>query len=122
MARVEVVVNGRGYMVACEDGQEGRIRELAAMVDETLREIAGDRPSGSEPQLLLVTSLVLADRLQEMQAEVQALRGARLGIAQPAPIQVPPAPRAPSDDEAVVSAVDTLAKRIEDIAARLDRA
>lgn len=121
MARVEVVVNGRGYMVACEDGQEGRIRELAGVVDETLREIAGDRPSGSEPQLLLVTSLVLADRLQEMQAEVQALRGARLGLSQPAAaIQVPP--RTAAEDEAVVSAVDTLAKRIEDIAARLDRA
>ncbi|QJE73347.1 cell division protein ZapA [Aerophototrophica crusticola] len=120
MARVEVVVNGRGYMVACEDGQEGRIRELAGVVDETLREIAGDRPSGSEPQLLLVTSLVLADRLQELQAEVQALRGARLGLAPAAPIQVPA--RGAAEDEAVVSAVDTLAKRIEDIAARLDRA
>ena len=34
MAQVDVSVNGQSYRIACEDGQEDRLVDLAAMVDE----------------------------------------------------------------------------------------
>ncbi|HYE48961.1 MAG TPA: cell division protein ZapA [Azospirillaceae bacterium] len=116
MARVEITLNGRTYPLACEDGQEQRLRELGAYVDARLKEIASGAAAGSEAQLLVLTSLVLADEIFELRS---AQLGARRGAPAAAPAQ---GPATPSEGEAVVSAVDNLAKRIEDIAARLERA
>ncbi|MFC7333304.1 cell division protein ZapA [Rhodocista pekingensis] len=118
MARVEITLNGRGYALACEDGQEQRLRELGAYVDARLKEIASDSVGSSEAQLLMLASLMLADEIFDLRAETQALRTGR-----PVPVSTPaPAPRAVEEDETVIAAVDSLAKRIEDIAARLERA
>lgn len=115
MARVDISLNGRAYALACEDGQEARLHELAGFVDSRLSEIAGDTSGGSEAQLLVLTSLVLADEIHDLQREVELLRKAR-------DLAVPDPAIAAAEEERVSSAVDSLAKRIEDIAQRLERA
>ncbi|OYQ32849.1 cell division protein ZapA [Niveispirillum lacus] len=121
MRRVDFTLNGRNHSLNCEDGQEKRLLELAAYVDARMQELTGGS-AGHEVQNLIATCIVLADELMEARAEAKALRSGQT----PAPIihePSPPAPAASSADEAkVVAAVDTLAKRIEDIAARLERA
>ena len=111
MARVDLEVNGRFYQLHCEDGQEQRLRDLAAYVDGRLKQVTGGGRSGSDTQMLVVTALVLADELQELTAG--------RGLAAPRPGPSP----APSVDEAeAVAAIDTVARRIEEVAARLERA
>ena len=39
MAQVDLLVNGQSYRIACEDGQEDRLIDLAAMVDEKVAEL-----------------------------------------------------------------------------------
>ncbi|MBP2298062.1 cell division protein ZapA [Azospirillum picis] len=102
MAQVDIEVNGRFYRMLCEDGQEGRLRELAAYVDDRLQRLTGGGRSGPEAQMMLMTCLVLADELQEVMAGK--------GIA--------PA----VDETAVVGQLDAVTKRIEEVAARLERA
>jgi len=114
MARVEIALNGRAYALACEDGQEQRLRDLAAYVDARLREIGGAAPNGSEAHLLALVTLTLADEIFDLRSELRAARGGRPPAPTPAAV--------PADTENVVAAVDSLAKRIEDIAARLERA
>lgn len=131
MRRVDFTLNGRGHSLNCEDGQEKRLLELAAYVDARMQELTGGA-AGHEVQNLIATCIVLADELMEAKAEAKALRGGHVPapiIHQPQPATEPtPAPAAPvpaaapADDAKVVAAVDTLAKRIEDIAARLERA
>lgn len=105
MPRVDVTLNGRVYSVACEDGQENRVRELARHVDGKLRQVLARGAGGaSEPQLLVLAALMVADELFDLRAEVAAR---------------PSGPGA--DDAAVASAVDQLAQRIEAIAARIER-
>ncbi|MCG5240359.1 cell division protein ZapA [Azospirillum doebereinerae] len=104
MAQVDIDVNGRAYRMLCEDGQEGRLRELASYVDGRLKQLTGGGKSGSEAQMMLMTCLVLADELQD----VMAGRGI---------------PVTPGIDEAeVASGIDHVAQRIEEVAARLERA
>ncbi len=127
MARLEISLNGRPYTLACEDGQEARVRQLAAFVDSRVAEVASDRSTGSEAQVLMLTALMLADEIFDMQGELDALRRAAPGV-EPAPATATARTAAPAanghafEEEAVVNAVDSLAKRIEDIAARLERA
>lgn len=107
MARVDLEVNGRFYQLTCEDGQEQRLRDLAAYVDGRLKQVTGGGKSGTDAQMLVVTALVLADELQEVMAG--------RGLAAPRP--------GPSAEEAeAVAAIDNVARRIEEVAARLERA
>jgi cell division protein ZapA len=107
LARVEISINGRGYTVACDDGQEDRVRELGAFVDDKLKTLGGG--GASEAQLLVLTSLVLADELIEL----------RQTLAQPAP--APGSELDAHEAEVLIAAVDHLTDRIDSIAAKLGR-
>ena len=104
MAQVDIEVNGRAYRVFCADGQEARLRELAAYVDAKLKQVTGGGKSGSEAQMLVLTAIVMADELQD----VLAGRGM--------------APLSTVSEADVAAAVDDVAMRIEEVAARLERA
>ncbi|HYH17350.1 MAG TPA: cell division protein ZapA [Azospirillum sp.] len=111
MARVEIEINGRPYQLACEDGQESRIRELAAYVDGRLKQVTGGGRSGSDTMMLVATCLVLADELSD----------ALTGRAAPAP-RVGPSPEEVAAEAAAVATVEAITRRIEEVAARLERA
>ena len=77
MAEVTLRVGGRPHLVACRDGEEARVRELGAMLDErwavAQRAAAG---VGGERAMLFV-ALMLADDLDE--AKLRAPQGAPVG-------------------------------------------
>jgi cell division protein ZapA len=108
MAQVDVQINGRYYAVACDDGQESRVRELAAYIDERVRQLGG---SGSEPQLLALAGIMLADEIFELK-NVAAAAEKRRPRREPDSLS--------GGDEVVVAAVEHLAERIQGIAARLE--
>lgn len=108
MARVEITLHGRAYMVTCADGQEGRVYQLAAHVDARIAQLTASGTTGSDAHLLAMASLLVADELFDRTEEVNAAR-ARGGIA-------------PRDDSAAIARVDQLTNRIEELALRLERA
>ncbi len=114
MPKVDININGRLYAVACDDGQENRVRELAGMVDTRVRALTGPGPVGGagEIQVLVLASLMLADELSETKTALEARE-------MPAPAQ--PA-LDPEDEDLLIAAVDHLTDRIGVIADRLGRA
>lgn len=115
MPRVDITLNGRSYLIGCEEGQEARLRQLANYLEGQVRAVTARAPLAGEGQTLAMAALLVTDQLFDLKAEYDALAAAP---RQP----VPPVGMAPEDEEMVVAAVDHLAKRIEDIAARLERA
>ncbi len=97
MASVELHIGGKPYTIACDVGQEDQVRALAKTVDAKARQLG---PSGSEAQRMLMVCLMLADELQEAKGH--------------------PLP-ADEEKEVLVAAVDHLASRIDQIAAKLAR-
>jgi cell division protein ZapA len=112
--KVEININGRLYAVACDEGQEDRVRDLAGMVDSRVRQLTSSGPVAvGEANLLVLAGLMLADELSETNAKIQNGNG----------INPTPAQSASSNDEEVlIAAVDHLTDRIADIAERLARA
>ncbi|KAA0683411.1 cell division protein ZapA [Roseomonas genomospecies 6] len=104
MAQVDIEVNGRAYRVFCQDGQEARLRELAAFVDAKLKQVTGGGKSGSEAQMLVLTAIVMADEMQDVMAG--------RGLASLSTVS----------EAEMAAAVDNVALRIEEVAARLERA
>ncbi len=121
MPKVDISINGRLYAVACDDGQEDRLRDLAGMVDQRVRALAGPSPVGvvGETQILVLAGLMLADELTETQAHLSSHHAAH-GHA-PAPVEVPSA-EGLVDEDLLIAAVDHLTDRIAVIADRLQRA
>ncbi|MEM6903533.1 MAG: cell division protein ZapA [Pseudomonadota bacterium] len=65
MARVEVSINHRKYPIVCDDGQEGRVQELATFVDGRAQQIANAAPGSSDSIIMALTTLMVADELFE---------------------------------------------------------
>jgi cell division protein ZapA len=74
MGQVSIQVNDHPYVVGCEDGQEARLAELAAMVDQHVRQVAHDVGVLGETRLILMGALVMADELSELHGRLQALQ------------------------------------------------
>ena len=72
MGRVTLEINGKPYVVGCEDGGEAHARALAARIDEKVREVAPEAGAPGEARLILMAALMIADDLHEAEAAIQA--------------------------------------------------
>ena len=103
MANVDLEIATRSYSVACRDGEEAHLQQLAAVVDRKAKEAASALGNMGEARQLLLASLLLADELKEV-------RSGKPGAA----------PQAPEPDPAVADALERLAERVEMLAERLE--
>ncbi len=66
MAMVTISINSREYAIACEDGQETRILQLARILDEKAKILTDGATQISESMLLAMVGLLLADEISEL--------------------------------------------------------
>ena len=116
MPLVNVLVNGRAYTVACDEGEEEHLRELGAFLDKRVRELSGAVGQVGDSRLILMAGLVVADELSEALAGIEE-RDKELATLKDT---------SASGDEArqnrenrVAEVLESAAARIEAIAARV---
>ncbi len=119
MAQVTVRVGGYSHPVACQDGQERHLTNMAAEVDKRIGALKAMGMQFGETRMLLLAALQLADETSDLQAEVTALKA---GGAVAAPMPVAAAPAAPVPDRALAERLNRVAEAIEAIAATLEGA
>lgn len=119
MPLVNVLVNGRAYTVACDEGEEDHVRELGQFLDKRVRELSGSVGQVGDSRLLLMAGLVVADelaealtKLEERDKELAALKAARKQAANA---------QQESEERAAI-VLEGAVSRIEAIAARLAHA
>jgi cell division protein ZapA len=105
VGQVNLTINSRPFVVACDDGQEGRIRRLGQYVDAKVAEFVGNIGQVGEARLLLLAALVIADELADAN---EALRLERSEA------------RAAGATDTAVSSINGIAQRVEAIAARVE--
>lgn len=123
MAEVVITINRRDYRINCDEGQEDRLRRLAQYIDDQIAELIEGVGNVGDVRLFVMASLVIADKLFDAIAETERLRaqvaqakqsgagagaGAGVGVGE--------------SEAAMASVVEAIARRIDDIAARLDAA
>ena len=67
MSNVTLQVGGRGYIVACAEGEEDHVQYLGQMIDAKVRELGA--AGHNEVRLLLFAALLLADELHDLKAK-----------------------------------------------------
>lgn len=107
MGQVNVSVNGRSYRIACEDGQEDRILDLARMVDARVAEMVSTVGQVGDTRLLVMASLLIADELDDTLHELEQARSATTSSQ--------------SAGFAMTGNLNGLAKRIEALAETIER-
>lgn len=70
MATVTVHVNGKPYVVGCEDGQETHVEALARQFDAQVREVGAQVGQVGELRLFLMAALLSADEIVELKARI----------------------------------------------------
>ena len=66
MAQVNVTVNKQSFRIACEDGQEDRLLDLAKILDNKVSELVGQVGQVGQNRLLVMAALVIADELVDL--------------------------------------------------------
>ena len=108
MAQVTITINHRNYPVTCDDGQEEHLQKLAGHIDRRVTDLVASVGQVGEARLLVMASLLLADDLYESHDQLDTIKR-RLGG---------------NHDEAgeaeIVETLESCARRIEALAARLE--
>ena len=65
MAQITITINAREYAIACEDGQERRILQLARLLDDKAKMLTSATGPVNENMMLVMVALLLADDLSE---------------------------------------------------------
>jgi cell division protein ZapA len=120
MAQVTVTVHGKNYTLACDDGEEDHLTELAREIDKRIAQLKPDVGAAGEAHLLLMAGLVVADdlvfaaeRIHELEEELAGLKNEFLSDPKGAKS------RSSFDEEKFAGMLESAARRMEDIAGRL---
>src|ERR1700741_3361831 len=73
MSQVNVSINGRQFRMACEDGQEGHLQQLARELDERIIALRGQFGEIGQARLTGMAGLRVADELAEANKKLKRL-------------------------------------------------
>ena len=73
MSQLSVTINGRQFRMACEDGQEGHLMDLARDLDERIDGLRKKFGEIGDTRLTVMAALTLADALSETDARIKKL-------------------------------------------------
>ncbi|MGA9948203.1 MAG: cell division protein ZapA [Xanthobacteraceae bacterium] len=118
MAQVNVTINGRQFRMACEDGQEGHLIELARDLDMRISGLRGKFGEIGDTRLTVMAALTVADelaeaglRLKRLEEELAALQDARVLTSD----------RNKAAQASIAAALGAAAERIESITKKLNQ-
>ncbi|MEE8438548.1 MAG: cell division protein ZapA [Micropepsaceae bacterium] len=113
MPLVNVLINTRAYTVACDDGEEERLRDVSQILDKRVRELASSVGQVGDTRLLVMAGLVICDelsetleRLDKIEKKFAELKGKRGGDSE-------------ESENALAEMIENASERLEAIAARI---
>ena len=119
MSQVSVTINGRQFRMACEDGQEGHLMNLARDLNsriEGLREKFGEI---GDTRLTVMAALTVANSLAETSSRIKRLEDELAALQSTRGESLD---RSKATRDAVAAALNAAAERIEGITKKLNQA
>ena len=119
MPLVNVMVNGRAYTIACDEGEEEHLKELGAHVDSKVRELLGSVGQVGDQRLMLMAALLLADEFHTASTQLASLKSKLTEFSN---AREEADKRLSKSESFAADTLEAAAKRIENIAAGLAHA
>ena len=70
MANVNIIFNGKEFLLSCEDGQEEHLDELSLELNNRFNKLKNDLGNIGENKLLLITSIKIMDEYFETKKKI----------------------------------------------------
>ena len=116
MAQVNVMISGTTYRMACDDGEEDPLTELAERLNSSIEQLRARFGEIGDQRLTVMAAITLADqqveaerRLAQVEAEVAGLEDAHADVVA----------LHGTAETSVAEAIVAVAERVEAIAARI---
>ena len=74
MTELEISIGGRVFSVACDNEEQEKVREAAALINEEADSIQSQLGRLPESKMLLLSALMIADRLVDVETESKVLK------------------------------------------------
>src|SRR6478752_863055 len=109
MAQVTVTIDGKAYRMACEEGQEDHLTDLATRFDRYVGHLKGQFGEIGDLRITVMAGIMIMDELSEMTRKVSALEAelASLRSNRDGSLEVQQ-----RNEQALVSTIGELAARI----------
>ena len=118
MTHVTVVIHGKQYRMACEEGQEEQLTTLANDLDRRVEQLKKSFGAIGDMRLIVMAALTLGDELSEaakrvrrLEEELTALQDARVASSE----------RMQAMQTAVANALNSASERIESVTRSLNQ-
>src|ERR1700737_1611196 len=118
MSHINVTINGRQYRMACEEGQEAQLLELAESFEARIGDLRGKFGEIGDGRLTVMAALTLADELIDAKQRIRALEEELVALRN---VRVVASDRAKATQAAVAAALNSAADRIEKTTQVLNR-
>jgi cell division protein ZapA len=116
MAQVSVTIDGKTYRMACDEGQEDHLIDLAQRFDRYVTHLKESFGEIGDQRLTVMSGIMVMDELTELQKRVKGMEGE---IATLRKTRDEALTKADRNDAALTGALSGLAQRMETLAARL---
>jgi len=117
MAQVTVQIDGKAYRMACEEGQEGHLEELAAGFDRYVGHLKSQFGEIGDLRITVMAGIMVMDELNEitrrlarLEKETEELRKGRESVMS----------EVSRNEEAIALALTELTGQIQGMAAKLN--
>ena len=118
MPQVSVTINGRQFRMACENGEEARLTNLAADLDARIATLRARFGEIGDTRLTVMAALAVADELSGVKEKLARLEPELATLREASVIS---ADRTQATQAAVVAALNAAAERIEGLTRRLNQ-
>jgi cell division protein ZapA len=118
MSHINVTINGRQYRMACEEGQEARLLQLAEGFEARIGDLRGRFGEVGDSRLTVMAALTVADELLDAEARIRALEDEVAALRN---VRVAASDRIRATQVAVAAALNSAADRIEKTTQVLNR-
>ena len=83
MAQVTITINEKPYTIACQDGQETILKEVADSFDARVKQLSDSFPTADTDYLMVFANLMMADEIKALNAKLDALNHQKTGDMSP---------------------------------------
>jgi cell division protein ZapA len=118
MSQVSVTINGRQFRMACEDGEEGHLVELARELDTRISGLRAKFGEIGDTRLTVMAAITVADelveaglRIKRLEEELATLEDARVAASD----------RTKAAQTSVAATLSAAAERIEGVTKKLNQ-
>ena len=74
MTELEISIGGRIFSVACDNEEQEKVKEAAALINEEADAIQSTLGRLPESKMLLLSALMIADRLVDLESEAKVFK------------------------------------------------